>query len=166
MIDDVILNKMATIEVCLKRVQDNYQGHESFSKDINSQDVVVLNLLRACEACIDIGQRIIRQERFGIPQSSRDVFTLLEKQEWISNQLSKNLQNMVSFRNIAVHEYEVIQLTILESIIQNHLQDFMQFAKQIQKKLSKKLDLTKTEGSERIQQEIKKRRKDFRNETE
>lgn len=69
--DDVILNKIATIETCIKRIQKKYVGFEKeFKQNIDSQDVVNLNLLRACEAATDIGHRIIRLYKLGIPQSS------------------------------------------------------------------------------------------------
>ena len=41
------------------------------------------------------------------------------------------MQAMVGFRNIAVHDYQEINLLILQKIIENHLVDFMQFTKTI-----------------------------------
>ena len=40
---------------------------------------------------------------------------------------------MVGFRNIAVHDYQTINLTILEKIVEKHLEDFTDFTKQILK---------------------------------
>jgi uncharacterized protein YutE (UPF0331/DUF86 family) len=40
---------------------------------------------------------------------------------------------MVGFRNIAVHDYQTINLTILEQIVEKHLEDFTDFTKQILK---------------------------------
>jgi uncharacterized protein YutE (UPF0331/DUF86 family) len=37
----------------------------------------------------------------------------------------------VGFRNIAVHDYQEINLVILQKILQDHLVDFMQFTKTI-----------------------------------
>lgn len=41
------------------------------------------------------------------------------------------MKAMVGFRNIAVYDYQSINLSILQSIIDKHLQDFRRFAKQI-----------------------------------
>ena len=46
-----------------------------------------------------------------------------KKNNIISKELSKNLQRMVGFRNIAVHDYQAISLDILQKIIENHLED-------------------------------------------
>lgn len=38
---------------------------------------------------------------------------------------------MVGFRNIAVHEYEALNLDILKSILDHHLDDFKAFTAEI-----------------------------------
>ena len=43
--------------------------------------------------------------------------------------LAKTLMNMVGFRNIAVHDYQALDLDILESILNKHIDDFKQFTK-------------------------------------
>jgi hypothetical protein len=54
MVDDVLINKAAIIERCLKRIGDEYLGHESeLDTNFTRQDAVILNLLRACAASID-----------------------------------------------------------------------------------------------------------------
>ena len=78
MVDDVMINKAATIERCVQRARDEYEKDRSrFSSDNTRQDAAILNIQRACEAALDMGQYIIRRERLGVPQSSRDVFALL-----------------------------------------------------------------------------------------
>lgn len=41
--------------------------------------------------------------------------------------------NMVGFRNIAVHDYQAIELDILEAILEKHLGDFIVYTKVILK---------------------------------
>ncbi len=57
----------------------------------------------------------------------KDSFVLLAKNNIISNELSQKLIKMVGFRNIAVHAYDSLEVSILESILNNHLQDFENF---------------------------------------
>ena len=45
------------------------------------------------------------------------------------NELVRKLQRMVGFRNIAVHDYQDLNLDIIESIIKNNLGDFLEFSK-------------------------------------
>lgn len=123
--DEVVRNKIAMIKRCLKRIREEYEGHEELIEvDYTKQDSIILNLQRACEASIDLGNRVIAQKDLGLPQSSREVFTILAKGGYISDALSKNLEAMVGFRNIAVHDYQKVNLKVVKSIIEKHLVDF------------------------------------------
>ncbi len=128
--DDVILNKIATIEKCIQRIHEEYDGAEKeFATNFTKQDAVILNIQRLCEAAIDVGTYVIRLKRLGIPQSSRDIFVLLANAKVISEELSKKMQAMVGFRNIAVNDYKKLSLPIVTAIINEHLGDFLEFAK-------------------------------------
>lgn len=132
--DDVITNKIAIIKNCIKRIHEEYTGQEDqFDYNYTKQDSVVLNLQRACEAAIDLGARMISMSDLGLPQSSREVFQILEKNGYISKELALKMQAMVGFRNIAVHDYQKVNLQIVKSIISSHLSDFTNFAEAIQK---------------------------------
>ncbi|AEJ01092.1 protein of unknown function DUF86 [Nitrosomonas sp. Is79A3] len=100
----------------------------SFSIDFTRQDAVILNIQRACEAALDMGQHVIRGEKLGVPQSTRDVFGLLAQGDWIDAVLADKLKRMVGFRNIAVHDYLALQLPILISIIETHLDEFLEYS--------------------------------------
>lgn len=129
MVDDVLINKAATIERCVARAREEYaRGPASFATDFTRQDAAILNIQRACEAALDIGQHLIRRERLGVPQSARDVFALLAQGGWIDAGLADKLKRMVGFRNIAVHDYQALQLPITVSIITRHLDEFLQYS--------------------------------------
>ena len=129
---DVIRNKIATIERCVARAREEYaKDPASFGTDHTRQDAAILNIQRACEAALDIGQYLVRRERLGIPQSARDVFTLLAGAGWIDLPLADVMKRMVGFRNIAVHDYQALQLPITVAIIQTHLDDFLAFARSV-----------------------------------
>jgi uncharacterized protein YutE (UPF0331/DUF86 family) len=67
----------------------------------------------------------------GVPQSARDVFSLLARANWIPTELADKLRRMVGFRNIAVHDYQALQLPITVSIIRNDLDDFLRFTRAV-----------------------------------
>lgn len=132
MADDVILNKAAIIERCLERVQEEYGGHEGeLATDFTRQDAIVLNLLRACEAAIDLAMHVVRIHRLGIPQDSRDAFTLLKEAKLLDPETTLHLKAMVGFRNIAVHAYTSLDIEILRAILENRLVDFRSFIKRM-----------------------------------
>lgn len=128
MLDDVLLNKAATIERCVQRAKDEYnRDPATFASDFTRQDAAILNIQRACEAALDIGQHLIRREKLGVPQSARDVFSLLASAGRVTAELADSLKRMVGFRNIAVHDYQTLQLPITVRIIESHLDDFLVF---------------------------------------
>jgi uncharacterized protein YutE (UPF0331/DUF86 family) len=130
MTDDITLNKAATIERCVKRIREDYKGFEDeFETDYTRQDAIILNLQRACEASIDLANHWVRFLKLGIPQTSRESFSLLVKGKILPESLSKRLQSMVSFRNIAVHDYTRMNLVIVRKIIEVHLDEFLEFTK-------------------------------------
>lgn len=134
MADDVILNKAASIERCLRRITEEYGGDpRNLSGNQTKQDAMVLNLQRACETAIDLAMYVVRQKGLGLPQESREAFALLEKAGLLPAELASRLQRMVGFRNVAVHEYARLNLDILNAIITTHLDDFRRFSSTIVK---------------------------------
>lgn len=135
MVDDVLINKAASIERCVQRVREEYEKDPAtFEFDLTRQDAAILNIQRACEAALDMGQHLIRRESLGVPQSARDVFELLYRGGWLEHSLLPVMKNMVGFRNIAVHEYQTLQLPITVAIITQHLGDFILFSSAILRK--------------------------------
>lgn len=131
MTDDVALNKTAIVRRCLARVAEELQDDVARLDNFTIQDAIVLNLLRACEACIDLAMHRVAEKRLGIPQTSREAFELLCQAGILTTETATSMKNMVGFRNIAVHSYQQLQRPILEAIIQNHLTDFEDFVAQV-----------------------------------
>ncbi len=135
---DIFLNKKAIIERCLHRIQEEYADNSKNLEDMTRQDSIVLNLQRACEAGIDLAMHVISARKMGIPQNSREAFQILAQHKLISRSLGTRLQNMVGFRNVAVHDYQSLDLDILSKILDLHLKDFQEFTADLQKLLPKK----------------------------
>ncbi|MDQ7056983.1 MAG: hypothetical protein Q9N62_00355 [Ghiorsea sp.] len=69
--DNILINKAAMIERCLKRIEEEYIGHEAeLESNFTRQDSIILNLQRVCEAAM----HVVRTHKLGIPQQSRDRF--------------------------------------------------------------------------------------------
>lgn len=134
MVDDVLMNKAATIERCVHRAREEYdKDTDTFATDFTRQDAAILNIQRACEAAIDMGQHVIRRDKLGVPQSARDVFILLAQAGLIEHSLADDLKRMVGFRNIAVHDYQAMQLPITIRIITFHLDEFLRYSQALLK---------------------------------
>jgi len=130
MADDVLLNKAASIERCIARAREEYNADPAgFATNFTRQDAAILNIQRACEAVLDMGNHVIRRDKLGLTQSSRDVFNLLEQAGRIDATTAESMRRMVGFRNVAVHEYQALVLPITVDIITRHLDEFLTYSK-------------------------------------
>ncbi len=126
--DDVVLAKVEIIERCVRRIRDEYAAtpanlHANWTK----QDSILLNLERACQASIDLALHLVTRRGLGLPKESRDAFELLTAHGLLDRTLTEALQRMVGFRNIAVHNYRKLDLSIVQSIVETRLGDFEAF---------------------------------------
>ncbi len=127
----VIINKFDTIQRCINRINEEYENNPENLQDYRKMDGIVLNLQRACETVTDIAMYVISNKKFGIPQTKKDAFEILAKNNLISEEMCKKMKAMIGFRNIAVHEYKQIDETILQDVIENHLEDLLEFAREM-----------------------------------
>ena len=127
MIDDVQLNKRQIIQRCLRRVREEYADDPGRLEYFTHQDAIVLNLQRACEAAISLAMHFVAKRGLGIPQTSREAFSLLQQAGLLSEEVSNRMQKMVGFRNLAIHQYQDLDYTILQHIIDERLVDFESF---------------------------------------
>ena len=127
MVRDVIYNKIASIERCINRINEVYEGNPQNLDDYTKQDSIILNIQRACECSIDLAMHIVSEKKLGIPQNSRDAFEVLEANKVIEKVLANKMKSMVGFRNIAVHNYQAVNIDILRDVIEKHTDDFFEF---------------------------------------
>jgi len=128
--DDITLNKVAAIERCLARVREEYDGNpDSLRDNLTRQDSIILNLQRACETAIDLAMHWVRLNRLGVPQQSRDAFRLLVQAKTLPEALGEALEKMVGFRNIAVHDYQALNLDVVQAIVETKMDDLAEFAR-------------------------------------
>lgn len=124
---DIVFAKINSIQRCLKRITEVTQGKPESLDNLDVEEIVTLNLQRAIQGAIDLAAHVIADEGWGIPQELRENFDLLSQENVLSDELTKRLRKMVGFRNIAVHEYQTINIEILKSIIRNNLKDLEEF---------------------------------------
>jgi uncharacterized protein YutE (UPF0331/DUF86 family) len=128
-IDNILVGKANIIERCVARVREEYVGYENeFEVNFTKQDSIILNLQRASEAVIDAANHLVKIKQLGVPQTSREAFELLVKSGGLEKELGAQLQKMVGFRNVAVHDYTSLNLAVVRKIIETRLSDFEKFA--------------------------------------
>ncbi|MEM7736812.1 MAG: DUF86 domain-containing protein [Deinococcota bacterium] len=127
-----LIQKTKSAQRCLARAREVYhKSQEDFDEDYNAQDVAVLNLIRLCELSIDIANFLIRRDKLGIPDSSANAFELLGQAGVIDRQSVACMHNMVGFRNVAVHQYQELDINIVIRVIEKDSNDVINCLDQI-----------------------------------
>jgi uncharacterized protein YutE (UPF0331/DUF86 family) len=127
--NDVVVNKVQSIQRCVLRAREEHQAAGGrFPSDYTRQDAAILNITRACEQAIDLANHLIRVEKLGIPNDSSESFGLLVKAGILSAALADKLKKMVGFRNTVIHEYQAVDINIVEAVIRSGLDDLLAFA--------------------------------------
>ena len=122
--DDVVMQKLASIDRCLRAVRDYVAGDLSRLEQPIVLDAVVLNLQRACEQAIDAACREVSRLGLGVPPDSTDAFAILERERLLTPSLAERMRRMVGFRNVAVHEYRRLDPAIVRTVVEHRLGDF------------------------------------------
>jgi uncharacterized protein YutE (UPF0331/DUF86 family) len=120
--DDVILNKAAIIERCIRRIHEEHRADPGF-EDQTHVDALTLNVERACQAAIDMAMHVVAARRLGVPQSSADAFSLLVRERLIPSELGKALRAMAGFHNVALYHHEDLDPSILHHFVQTAWSD-------------------------------------------
>ena len=131
MSDDVLIQKLASIERCLASVRRYVADDLDRLHDSMVLDAVVLNLQRACEMAIDAACREVSRRRLGVPTDSADAFTILERESLLSPPVAERMRRMVGFRNIAVHEYRRLDPAIVRTMVEHRLGDFESLCREL-----------------------------------
>lgn len=128
MTNDLLRYLASRLKRCVACALEEYENNpETFAADLTRQDAAILNIQRACETALDMGQYIIRREGLGNPQSRMDVFDLLHKAGWIDVSLLPSLKCMIDYIHTAVHDPLTLQVPITISIITRHLSDLVSY---------------------------------------
>lgn len=130
MTHETLLNKKIGIERCIVQTERYYalRGNTPFEDNHLLQDAIAMNLQRMAETAIDVANYLIKKKKLGLPQNSADAFVLLRQANLISDDLTKRMKGMVGFRNVLVHEYRKLDVSIMVDIIERHLNDPLEFA--------------------------------------
>lgn len=131
---DLLAKKLAFIETCIRELQ-TIARPELIGRDIREERFIEHTLQLAIQAALDAASHVVASERLGEPESNRALFELLERNGWIESALTDNLVAMAGFRNILVHGYQSVDLSIVRDVLTHHLNDLLAFAAAIRGRL-------------------------------
>jgi len=128
----IILAKIESLKRCLNRIREKIPANvASLESDLDKQDIIILNLERAVQLCVDIAAHTLARLETRPPQTMAECFTRLHEAGVICPETADRLRKSVGFRNIVVHEYQLISWDAVFAIVTKHLDDFRGFAREI-----------------------------------
>ncbi|MEE9396979.1 MAG: DUF86 domain-containing protein [Methylococcales bacterium] len=131
--DQIVLEKkMDSIFRCLERIKSRLpETKEMFLQDLDAQDVIVLNLTRAVQLSVDLAMHLCANSNEPVPQTMGEAFDTLLRLNILTCAIAVKMKKSVGFRNIAVHNYDEIDLNLAYTIANEHRLDFVEFIRQI-----------------------------------
>ncbi len=128
--DDIILAKASIIERCIRRIREEYEADPEL-QDWTHMDAMTLNIERACQAAIDMAMHVVSREHLGVPESSGAAFELLKEGDYITADIAERLEGMVGFRNVAVHQYQELDKSVLRWVAESGWKELVKFCRQM-----------------------------------
>lgn len=132
MAPNVMRRKLEALRDSVERIESRCPATlDELLSDRDAQDVLVLNLTRAVQLCVDIGMHLLSDAGRPVPDTMADVFRRLADADMLTADLAMRLRPAVGFRNLAVHRYDDIDWSLVHRIRTDRLIDFAEFARQV-----------------------------------
>ena len=126
--ETVLIGKTGTIERCCRRAREEYEKDPTtFVGDVTRQDAATLNVIRAWEAAVEMGDYVIAEAGLGEPHDEREVIALLADNGWIEPTLAEDLKRTGEFCR-AEWDHQAAPLPALVTIIKRGLDDFRAYS--------------------------------------
>jgi len=133
----VIGEKLISLNRCLERIKlHTPTSVETLQNDFDAQDIISLNIQRAVQISVDIAAHILAEQLHEQTPTMAETFLALSRHGLLDSQLASRLAKAVGFRNIAVHEYNTLDMNILYSIITKEIGCFDEFSDAVVKIVS------------------------------
>jgi len=135
---DIIMRKLDSLARCVGRIEEKRPPTlQELVDDIDTQDILSVNLERAVQVAVDIGVHIIADFSVPPPKTMGEVFVILSSEGVIPEEVGTALRRAVGFRNLSVHAYDQIDWERVFDIVQERLEIFRQFADAIARHIRK-----------------------------
>lgn len=100
-------------------------------KDLVKKGALERYLQLAIEACIDIAELIISDQRLATPSTAKEAIEILGKHKILDNDFAQSFSKAAGLRNILIHDYLEIEYKQLINNLKTNLSDFHRFIKEV-----------------------------------
>jgi uncharacterized protein YutE (UPF0331/DUF86 family) len=131
---DLIAKKLAFIETCLRDLRQHARP-DRLSTDVRELRFVEHTLQIAIQAALDVASLIVSDNRLGEPRTNRELFDLLGRHGWLAPPLVGVLRDIGGFRNVLVHGYAEVDVSVVRDVLERHLPDLEAFVAAIRERI-------------------------------
>jgi uncharacterized protein YutE (UPF0331/DUF86 family) len=104
---------------------------ERFEKELSTQWTIEHGLQLAIECVLDVGSHLVAAQQMGLPDSYREVIELLGQRGIVPADFVHRTVGMPGFRNILVHDYLAVDLSIVWRMLQEGPAQFREFLRHV-----------------------------------
>lgn len=128
----LLAEKADVVIRCLGRVRTKIPATlNDLTSDIDAQDIIVLNLERAIQACVDIASHVIAYTSLPPGATMAEAFSVVKQAGIISAPVCERMVRAAGLRNLLVHEYQRIDWKIVWQVLTKHLGDPADFCREV-----------------------------------
>jgi uncharacterized protein YutE (UPF0331/DUF86 family) len=135
---ELTTTKLDSLARCVQRLRTKTPENLEFLRtDVDTQDIIAVNLERSVQLCVDIALHwIANHSPTPVPETMAQAFQVMADQNALQEPVARDLISAVGFRNLSVHAYDKINWEIVWKILTLHLDVFPKFAAQINRILT------------------------------
>jgi uncharacterized protein YutE (UPF0331/DUF86 family) len=130
----IIAKRLALIETLVADLR-RHARPETLADDVLQERFVEHTLQLAIQAALDVSSHIVSEERLGEPRTNQELFDLMARGSWLERPLATSLRKAAGFRNVLVHGYLEVDLTVVRRILDEDLDDLLAFVAAVRAKL-------------------------------
>ncbi|MDY0003424.1 MAG: DUF86 domain-containing protein [Polyangia bacterium] len=130
---ELLAKRLALIETCVQELR-TLARPEAMEQEVREARFVQHTLQMAIQAALDVASHVVSDGRLGEPRTNRELFDILESHGLLEPELAIQLRRMAGFRNILVHGYQAVDISIVRDVLEHRLEDLLAFVRAIRSK--------------------------------
>ena len=123
------LNQLEINVVELEKFKSKYDL-KTISNDLQLEWILRYGLFESIQIVIDVSCHLVTKYNLGNPGTYGECVKILEKEKYLSSDITAKLLGMIGLRNILIHEYVEVNVEKLLGLLDN-LNDFKTFVEEI-----------------------------------
>lgn len=121
---DKLRQKAALLREMLRLLREvRKEGREAFLESSTAEAATTRYLQVAIESMIDVAHHLIARNAWGLPKTYQEAIDLVVREGFLPADRADAFQRLVTFRNRAVHLYDMPEAEEVWDVAENHLED-------------------------------------------